>query len=74
MTLKHGETPVMGLWGMCSAPSLPLLPGTLWPRVVVLVWAPFMNQIERFNHLTLCKQMADFKLSCLCYIVMLVTI
>ena len=29
------EIPVMlGLWGMWSTPSLPLLPGPLWPGVV----------------------------------------
>ena len=30
-----GEVPViLGLWGMQSTPSLPLLPGPLWPGVV----------------------------------------
>ena len=30
------EAPVMlELWGMWSTPSLPLLPGPLWPGVVV---------------------------------------
>ena len=33
--LSHGEVPVMlRLWGMQSTPSLPLLPGPLWPRIV----------------------------------------
>ena len=32
---SDGEVPVMlGLWGMCSTPSLPLLPGPLWPDLV----------------------------------------
>ena len=34
---KHydGNVPVMqGLWGMQSAPSLPLLPGPLWPGMI----------------------------------------
>ena len=32
---SDGEVPVMlELWGMWSTPSLPLLPGPLWPRVV----------------------------------------
>ena len=32
---SNGEVPVMlGLWGMRSILSLPLLPGPLWPRVV----------------------------------------
>ena len=31
---SDGEVPVMlELWGMWSTPSLPLLPGPLWPRV-----------------------------------------
>ena len=30
-----GKVPVMlELWGMQSTPSLPLLPGPLWPRMV----------------------------------------
>ena len=30
-----GEVPViLGLWGMWSTPSLPLLPSPLWPRMV----------------------------------------
>ena len=33
--LSDGEAPVMlDLWEMWSTPSLPLLPGPLWPRVV----------------------------------------
>ena len=32
---SDGEVPVMlGLWGMRSTPSLPSLPGPLWPRMV----------------------------------------
>ena len=32
---SDGEAPVMlKLWGMQSTPSVPLLPGSLWPRVV----------------------------------------
>ena len=32
---SDGEVPVMlGLWGMWSTPSLPLLPGPLWPGIV----------------------------------------
>ena len=27
---------MLELWGMQSTPSLPLLPGPLWPRVVIL--------------------------------------
>ena len=37
MTLikSDGEVPVMlELWGMWSTPSLPSLPGPLWPRVL----------------------------------------
>ena len=33
---SDGEVPaVLELWGMQSTPSLPLLPGPLWPGVVV---------------------------------------
>ena len=32
---SDGKVPVMlGLWGMLSTPSLPLLPGPLWPGMV----------------------------------------
>ena len=38
------EVPVMlELWGMQSTPSLPLLPGPRWPRVVALIRALFMD-------------------------------
>ena len=36
--LSDGEAAVLDLWGMWSIPSLPLLPGTLRPEVVVYVW------------------------------------
>ena len=32
---SDGEVPVtLGLWEMWNTPSLPLLPGPLWPRMV----------------------------------------
>ena len=32
---SDGEVPViLGFWGMRNTPSLPLLPGPLWPSVV----------------------------------------
>ena len=42
-------------WRMWSTPSLPLLPGLLWPGVLLPVRVPSMNQILIFftwNHLT----------------------
>ena len=37
---SDGEVPVMlELWEMQSTPSLPLLPGPLWPRMVSPDWA-----------------------------------
>ena len=36
------------LWGMRSAPSLPSLPGSLWPRVVAPDSVLSMDQIEQF--------------------------
>ena len=36
---------------MWSTPSLPLLPGPLWPRVVAPDKVPYDGQIELFNHL-----------------------
>ena len=44
---SDAEVPVMiELWGMRSTPSLPLLPGSLWPRVVVPDNVLSMGQIE----------------------------
>ena len=41
---SDGEIPVMlELWGMWSTPSLPLLPGPLWPGVVAPDRALFMR-------------------------------
>ena len=43
---SDGEVPVMPeLWGMWSTPSLPLLSGSLWPRVV----APDKGPIYELN-------------------------
>ena len=48
--LSDSETPVLTFWVMWSTPSLPLLPGPLWPGVVVPVIISSMSQIELFNH------------------------
>ena len=46
---SDGEAPVMlELWGMQSVPSLPSLPGPLWPRLVVPDKGPIygLNRIK----------------------------
>ena len=44
---SDGEAPViLELWGMWNTPSLPLLPGVLWPGVVALDSVLSMGQIE----------------------------
>ena len=43
---------MLELWGMQSAPSLPPLPGPLWPGVVAPDRALSMSQIELNLHLT----------------------
>ena len=44
---SDGEIPVMlDLWGIRSTPSLPSLPGSLWPGVVALDRVQSMGQIE----------------------------
>ena len=44
---SDGEVPVMlGLWGIWSTPSLPLLPGPLWAGVVAPDRVQSMGQIE----------------------------
>ena len=44
----RGYDIIQGMW---STPSLPLLPGPLWPGVVVHVRVLSMAQIELFDHL-----------------------
>ena len=45
---SDGEVPVMlELWGMQSTPSLPSLPGRLWPGVVAPERVLSMGQIEQ---------------------------
>ena len=51
-----GEAPVLEIWGIWRAPSLPLIPGPLWPGMIQPVRVPYIGQIEQFNHLTVCKQ------------------
>ena len=47
---SDGETQVkLELWGVRSTPSLPLLPGPLWPRVVAPDKVLSMDQIELFD-------------------------
>ena len=54
-----GETSVLELWGIWSTTLLPLLSSPLWLRVEVS-----LGQTELlFNHLTMCKQMANVKLN-----------
>ncbi len=45
---SDGEAPVM-LWGMQSTPSLPLLPGPLWPGVVAPDRVLSIYQTEPFD-------------------------
>ena len=57
-TASDAEAPVMPEhWGMRSTPSLPLLPGPLWPGVVAPDRVLSMSQIEQ----TAYKQMTDVK-------------
>ena len=49
------EDLVLEIWEMLTIPSLPLLPGPLWPVVVVSVRVPSMGQIELFNHILYLK-------------------
>ena len=50
---------------MQSTPSLPLLPGPLWPGVVAPDRVLSMRQKERFDISTLYKQTTYAKLNCL---------
>ena len=47
---SDGEASVMlDLWGMQSTPSLPLLPGPLWPGVAAPHRVPSIDQIDLFD-------------------------
>ena len=46
-TAYGGEVPVMELWGVWSASSLPLLPGSLWPGVVAPVGVPSVGWMDQ---------------------------
>ena len=45
------EVPNLAIWGIWSTPSLPLLLGLLWPRIVVPVRVSSMGLIEHFYYL-----------------------
>ena len=46
--------PVLKLWGVWNTLSLPLLPGPLYPEVVIPVKVPFIGQVDLFvNYLYL---------------------
>ena len=60
MTLNN----LIGRLQSWSTPSLPLLLGPLWSRVVAPDKVPSMGQIELFDHLTVYKQMTDVKWNC----------
>ena len=55
---------MLELWGMRRTPTLLLLPGPLWPRVVAPDRVLSISQIELFDILTECKQMTYAKLNC----------
>ena len=54
---------MLELWEMWSTPSLPLLPGPLWPCVVAPDRALSLGQIEMFDIKTCCKQMTSARLN-----------
>ena len=62
-TASDGWASVLMLGEIWSTPSMPLFPGPLGTGVVVHTRVPSMGQIELFNHLTVRKQMAEFKLN-----------
>ena len=45
---------MLELWGMRSTPSLPLLPGPLWPRVVAPDKGPIYG-LNRTNSILMLK-------------------
>ena len=51
-----GGDQVLELWELWNTPSLELIPGPIWPRVVVSVRVQSMGQIELFTPLAVCKK------------------
>ena len=51
MTQKPSDVETLGLelWGILSTPSLPLIPGPLWPGVVAPDRVLAMGQIDMFD-------------------------
>ena len=49
LTASDGEAKVLELRGVWSTPSLPLLPGTLCPKMVAYVKVPSIGQIHMFK-------------------------
>ena len=46
----EGEASILKIGGVWSKPSLPLLPGPLWPRAVVPVRVSSIGQIYLFEN------------------------
>ena len=69
---SDGEAPVLKLWGMWSAPSLPLLPGPFWLGVAGPVMVLSMDQIELFNYLLYLKPFNCVQINDWCEIELLV--
>ena len=49
-TVSDGEASLLEVLGVLSTSSLPLLPGYLWPGVVVSVRVPSRGQIDLFKN------------------------
>ena len=47
--LSNGEVQALEIWGMSSTPSMPLLPGQLWPEVGAPDRVLSVDQIELFD-------------------------
>ena len=48
------------IWWWVYATLLPLLPGPLWPGIVVLVWVPLLDQINLFkDYLYLIRNLSE---------------
>ena len=66
---SDGKAPPMEIWGMLNTPLLSLLPGQLWPGVVLPDRVLSMGQIKQ----TMCAN-KRLMLNCDCYIARLETI
>ena len=60
---KVGVAPILEFWEMWNTPSVTLLPGHLWLKVVVVIRLILMDQMEIFKHFLYLKPLNNWLLN-----------